>query len=93
MRFEDLTYLQRIRIVQQPIDCCENTYVLDILNDDEIWEEIEKHPDWVNAAKYPDDPYMWKDMMNEAEWDVKAKWALSIYNAVKEVLEQGDKLT
>lgn len=91
MRFEELSYLQKIRIVQQAIECCENTYVLDILNDEEIWDEIKQHPSWL-AAQPNQDPYIWKDLMNDAEWDVKAKWALSVYNAVKDVLDKGDNL-
>ena len=89
---KELTYLQKIRIVQQELDCCENTYLLDILNDDDIWEEIKQHPHWIKADA-ESNPYIYKDLMNEAEWDVKAKWAFSIYNAVKDILDKGGELT
>lgn len=90
--FEDLTYLQKIRIIQQEVDCCPNTYILDLFEgEEELWDEIKQHPDWLKAQP-SSDPYEWKDLMQNAEWDVKAKWALSIYNAVKTVLDKGDKL-
>lgn len=88
----ELTYLQKIRIIQQPLECCDNTYIFDMLNDEEIWDEIKQHPDYL-AADTKGDPYVWKELMNDAEWDVKAKWALCIYEAVKEVLDKGDELT
>ena len=91
MKFEDLSYLQKLRIAQADIDCCENTYIFDILNDEEVWDEIKQHPDWIRAAPETD-PYVWKDLMNEAEWDVKAKYAFSIYKAVKSILDKGEAL-
>ena len=77
----ELTYLQKIRIIQQPLECCDNTYILDILNDEEIWGEIKQHPDYL-VADTKGDPYVWKELMNDAEGDVKDKWALCIYEAV-----------
>lgn len=92
MKFESLTYLQKIRIVQQAVECCDNTYILDILNDEEVWDEIKQHPDWLSGTQ-EQNPLIWKDLLNEAEWDIKAKWAFYIYLAVKFVLDKGDNLT
>lgn len=91
MKYEDLSYLQKTRIIQQEVDCCPNTYVMDVLDDEEMWDEIKQHPSWLKAQPHSD-PYLWKDLMNDAEYDVKAKWALSVYNAVKAVLDKGEDL-
>lgn len=91
MKFEELTALQKIRIIQQPLKCLEECYILDILNDEEIWDEIKQHPYYL-AADMKGDPYIWKSLMNDAEWEVKAKWAYAIYEAVKEVLDKGEDL-
>lgn len=85
--FNQLSSLQKIRIVQQVLSCVEECYVLDILNDEEIWEQIRQHPDWLQGCKETD-PYIWKDLMNNAEYEVKAEWAFCIYKAVKGVLER-----
>jgi len=66
---------------------------MDILNDEDVWDEIKQHASYLRADSYKDDPYAWKDYLNDAEYDVKAKWALSVYNAVKAVLDKGENLT
>ena len=88
---KELTYLQKIRIIQQSLKCLDECYIFDILNDEEIWDEIKQHPDYLKAD-VKGDPYIWKDLMNSAEWEVKAKWAYCIYEAVKEVLDKGEDL-
>lgn len=90
--FDDLSYLQKIRIIQAEVYCCPNTMVMDMLNEEEVWEDIRKHPSYVLGCAEKE-VYLSKDLLNEAEYEIKAKYAYSIYKSVKSVLDKGSELT
>lgn len=90
--FDGLSYLQKIRIAQAEIDCCPNTMVMDMLNDEEVWEDIKNHPSYVLGC-IEKEIYLSKGLLNDAEYEVKAKYAYSIYMSVKNVLDKGERLT
>lgn len=100
MKFEDLSYLQKIRMVGSYIDTDEEHGGITVPEDiflqcDFIKEEVHKHPDFiagVELAQARGCPYTWKDMMQEAENEISAKWMFRVYLKVKEVLNKGDSL-
>lgn len=96
--FDEITWLQKIRMVQDFIDDDAENYTLSmdiLLQCDFIQEELDKYPPMIKAVqdcKEGKDPYTWKLDMQQAEMEICAKWVYRIYRSVQRVLDRGDSL-